>query len=90
MLAGTHQLLVGGVDDPFALGLEIGGEGALGGMLRFFLRYPPSALGFGTGLIGLMDEIIPAVPSVTFVPVVPSFVLSREGSGGFLGGAFLL
>jgi len=90
VLAGTHQLPVGGVGDPFASGLEIGGEGALKGMLCFFLRYPPSALGFGTTLIGLMDEIIPAVPSVTFVLVVPSFVLSREESSGFLGGAFLL
>ena len=90
MSTGAHQLPVGGVGDPFASGLEIGCERALGGMLRFFLRYPPSALGFGTTLIGLMDEIIPAVPSVTFVLVVPSFVLSREESSGFLGGAFLL
>ena len=59
-------------------------------MLRFFLRYPPSALGFGTVLIGLADEIVLAVPSITFVLVVPSFVLWRVGSGGFLGGAFLL
>jgi hypothetical protein len=28
---------VGGVGDPFALWLKIGGEGALGGMLCFFL-----------------------------------------------------
>ena len=90
MLAGTHQLPVGGVGDPFASGLEIGCERALGGMLRFFLRYPPSALGFETALIGLADEIVPAVPSITFVLVVPSFGLSRAEFGGFLGGAFLL
>jgi len=59
-------------------------------MLRFFLWYPPSALGFGTVLIGFADEIVPAIPSVTFVLMVPSFGLSRVGSGGFLGGAFLL
>jgi len=59
-------------------------------MLCFFLRYPPSALGFGTALIGLTDEIVLVVPSVTFVLMVPSFGLSRVGSGGFLGGAFLL
>ena len=59
-------------------------------MLHFFLRYPPSALGFGTALIVLTNEIVPAVPSVAFVLVVPSFGLSRVGSGGFLGGAFLL
>jgi len=87
---GVHQLPVGGVSDPFAPGLEIGDEGELGGMLRFFLRYPISVLGFGTVLIGLTDEIVPAVPSVTFVLMVPSFGLSRVGSGGFLGGAFLL
>ena len=87
---GIDQLPIGGVVDPFTLWLDGGGEGALGGMLRFFLRYPPSALGFGTALIGLTDEIVPAVPSVTFVLVVPSFGLPRVGSGGFLGGAFLL
>ena len=54
------------------------------------MQYPPSALGFGTTLIGLMDEIVLAVPSVMFVLVVPSFGLLRVGSGGFLGGAFLL
>ena len=90
MLAVAHQLPVGGVGDPFAPGLEIGGEGALGGMLCFFLQYPPSALGFGTTLIGLMDEIVPTVPSVTFVLVVPSFGLSRVESSGFLGRSFLL
>ena len=83
MLAGAHQLPVGGVGDPFAPRLEIGDEGALGGMVRFFLWYPPSALGFGTALIGLADEIVPAVHGVTFVLVVPSFGLSRVGSGGF-------
>ena len=41
-------------------------------------------------LIGLADEIVLAVPSTTFVLVVPSFGLSRVGSGVFLGGAFLL
>ena len=90
MLAVAHQLPVGGVGDPFALGLEIGGEGALGGMLRFFLQYPPSALGFGTMLVGLADEIVLVVPSVTFVLVVPLFGLSMVGSGGFLEEAFLL
>ena len=79
MLAGAQQLPVGGVSDPFALGLEIGGEGAFGGMSCFFLQYPPSALGFGTALIGLTDDIVLAVPSVTFVLVVPSFGLSRVG-----------
>ena len=59
-------------------------------MLHFFLWYPPSALGFGTALIGLTDEIVPAITSVTFVLVVPLFGLSRVGFGGFLGGAFLL
>ena len=59
-------------------------------MLHFFLQCPPSALGFGTMLVGLIDEIVLAVPSITFVLVVPSFGLSRVGSGGFLGGAFLL
>ena len=48
------------------LGVDIGDEGALGGMLHFFLRYPPSALGFATALVGLADEIVLAVPSVTF------------------------
>ena len=48
-------------------------------MLCFFLWYPPSALGFGTALIGLADEIVLAVPSITFVLVVPSFGLSRVG-----------
>ena len=52
--------------------------------------YPPSAVGFGTSLVGLTDEIVPAVPSVMFVLVVPSFGLSGVGFGGFLGGAFLL
>ena len=85
-----HQLPVGGVGDPFASGIEIGGEGALGGMLRFFLRYPLSAPGFETALIGLADEIVLAIPSIMFVLVVPSFELSRVGSSGFLGGAFLL
>ena len=61
-----------------------------GGMLRFFLRYPPSALGFGTALVVLGDEILPAVHSIMFVLVVPSFGLSRVGSCGFLGEAFLL
>ena len=89
VLAAAHQLPVGGVGGPFAPGLEIGGEGALGG-LRFFLRYPSSALGFGTALTGLTDEIVLAIPNVTFVLVVPSFGLSRVGSGVFLGGAFLL
>ena len=88
--AGAHQLPVGGVGDPFALGLEIGGKGALVGMLCFFLRYPLSALGFGTTLVGLADEIVLAIPSVTLVLVVPLFGLSRVGFGGFLGGAFLL
>ena len=59
-------------------------------MLRFFLRYPLSALGFGTTLVGLADEIVLAIPSVTFVLVVPLFGLSMVGSGGFLGEAFLL
>ena len=59
-------------------------------MLRFFLWYPLSALGFATSLIGLTDEIVPAISSVTFVLMVPSFGLSRVGSCGFLGGAFLL
>ena len=90
MSTGVHQLPVGGVGDPFAPELEIGGEGALRGMLHFFLLYPPSVLGFGTTLVGLMDQIVPAVPSVMFVLVVPSFGLSRVGSSGFLGGAFLL
>jgi hypothetical protein len=88
--AGAHLLPIGGVGDPFALGLEISGEGALRGTLHFFLRYPPSALGFGTALTRLVDEIVPAVPSIMFVLVVPSFDLSRVGSGGFLGGALLL
>ena len=61
-----------------------------GGVLCFFLRYPLSALGFGTALVGLANEIVPAVPSVMFVFVVPSFGLSRVGSGCFLGGVFLL
>ena len=61
-----------------------------GGVLWFFLRYPLSALGFGTALVGLANEIVPAVPSVTFVLMVPSFGLSRVGSCGFLGEAFLL
>ena len=90
MSAGAHQLSVGGVGNPFALRLEIGGKGALEGMLHFFLRYPLIALGFGTALTGLVDEIVLAIPSITFVLVVPSFGLSRVGSGGFLGGAFLL
>ena len=90
MSAGAHQLSVGGVGNPFALRLEIGGKGALEGMLHFFLRYPSSALYFGIALIRLADEIVPAVPSITFVLVVPSFELSRVGSGGFLGEAFLL
>jgi len=59
-------------------------------MLCFFLWYPPCAPGFGTALIGLTDEIVLVVPSVTFVLMVPSFGLSRVGSSGFLGGAFLL
>ena len=59
-------------------------------MLRFFLWYPPSALGFGTALVRLMDEIVSAIPSITFVLVVPSLGLSRVGPGGFLGRAFLL
>ena len=50
----------------------------------------PSALGFGTTLIGLADEFVLAIPSIRFVLVVPSFGLLRVGSGGFLGGAFLL
>jgi hypothetical protein len=52
-----------------------------GGMLHFFLQYPPSALGFGTALTRLVDEIVPTIPSITFVLVVPSFDL---------GGALLL
>ena len=88
--AGAHQLLVGGVGDPFAPELEIGGEGALRGMLHFFLLYPPSVLGFGTTLVGLKDEIVLAVPSVTFVLVVPLLDLSRVGSGVFFRWAFLL
>ena len=59
-------------------------------MLHFFLQCPPSALGFGTMLVGLIDEIVLAVPSVTFVLGVPLFGLLRVGSGGFLGRAFLL
>ena len=59
-------------------------------MLCFFLWYPPSALGFGTALTGFTDEIVPAVLNIMFVLVVPSFVCSRVGSGGFLGEAFLL
>jgi hypothetical protein len=59
------------------------------GCYIFFLQYPPSALGFGTALTGLTDEIVPVVPSITFVLVVPSLELSRVGSGGFLGGDFL-
>ena len=59
-------------------------------MLRFFLQYPLRALGFGTTLVGLTDEIVPAVPSVMFVLVVPSFGLSKVGSSSFLGGDFLL
>ena len=90
MLAGAHQLPVGGVGDPFALELEIGSEGGARGDFTFFLRYPPSALGFGTTLTGFADEIVLAVPSVTFVLVVLMFGLSMMGSGGFLGGAFLL
>ena len=90
MLVGAHQPPVGYVGTPFALGLKIGGEVALGGMLHCFLRYPSSALGFGTTLTRLADEIVLAIPNVTFVLVVPSFELSRVGSGGFLGGAFLL
>jgi hypothetical protein len=70
--AGAHQFPVRGVGDPFALGLEIGGEGAPEGMLRFFLRYPPGALGFGTVLARLVDKIVPTIPNVTFVLVVPS------------------
>jgi hypothetical protein len=37
VLARMHQPLVGGGGAPFALDLEIGGEGAPGGMLCFFL-----------------------------------------------------
>ena len=61
-----------------------------GDVTFFFLRYLPSALGFGTTLTRLADEIVLAIPNVTFVLVVPSFGLLRVGSGGFLGGAFLL
>ena len=57
-------------------------------MLRFFLRYPPSALGFGTTLIGLMDEIVPTVPSVTFVLVVPSLDYRGWGLVFFWMGLF--
>ena len=89
-MVGSDQLLVGGVAYPFVLWLESGGEGALGGMLHFSLRYPPSALRFGTALTRFTDEIVPVVPNITFVLVVPSFVWSRVGSGGFLGEAFLL
>jgi hypothetical protein len=42
------------------------------GCYLFFLRYPPSALGFGTALARFMDEIVPVVPNITFVLVVPS------------------
>ena len=59
-------------------------------MLHFFLRYPPSAIGFGTVLVGLTDEIVLVVPSVKFVVLVPSFGLSGVGSGVFFRGAFLL
>jgi len=89
VLVGAHQPPVGYVGTPFALGLKIGGEGALGGMLCVFLWYPPSALGFGTALVRLMDEIVLAIPSITFVLVVPSLGLLWVGSGGFFGGAFL-
>ena len=74
MLAGAHQLPIGGVGDPFAPGLEIGGEGALGGMLHFFLRYPPSALCFGTFFASFADEVALVVLGITCVLVVPSSV----------------
>jgi hypothetical protein len=88
--AGAHQLPVGGVGDPFALGPRLVVREHSGGCYIFFLRYPLSALCFGTALTRLVDEIVPAIPSITFVLVVPSFDLSRVGSGGFLGGALLL
>ena len=80
---GADQLLVAGVDGPFALWLESSCEGALGGMLHFFLQYPLSALHFGTALTRFTDEIFLAIPNIMFVLVVPSFVCSRVGSGGF-------
>ena len=87
---GDDQLLVGGVVNPFVLWLESGSEGALEGMLCFFWRYPLSDLCFGTFLIRFMDDIALAVPDITCVLAVPSFVCSRVGSGGFLGEALLL
>jgi hypothetical protein len=68
----SDQLLVGEVADPFALWLESSGEGALRGMLRFFLWYPPSAFGFRTALSGFADEDALAVLDFTYVLVVSS------------------
>jgi hypothetical protein len=41
VLARTDQPPVGGGGAPFALDLEVGGEGAPGGMLRFFSVVSP-------------------------------------------------
>jgi hypothetical protein len=70
-----HQPLVGGGGAPFALDLEVGGEGAPQGMLCFFSVVSPGAFGFGTALRRFADEIGRAVPRFMFVLVVFSLGL---------------
>ena len=70
----SDQFLVGAGIDPHALLLEHGGEGALRGMLRFFLWYALSALDFLTALDGLVGEVALAVPNIMYVLMVPSVV----------------
>jgi hypothetical protein len=43
-----------------------------------FLVVSPSALGFGTALARLADEIVPAVSNIMFVLVVLSFRLASK------------
>jgi hypothetical protein len=90
VLSRADQFPVGGVADAFVFWLKVSGEGALRGMLCFFLVVSPSALGLGTALRRFADEIGPVVPIFTFILTVPSFNWSGVGSGGIFGEAFLL